>query len=78
MTKQMENMLKNFYQIAHITRGKNKNKQNGLVNYWQARCFDGRTIVALLKRGLLEYQTNTIYGDGYRLTVKGIDIVNKK
>jgi phage-related protein len=71
LSKAMKNVLEAIQQQTIKMKGNNKGEIKNRISgdsYYQ------QTLNALYKRGLIDYKTNTIYGNGYAATKKSLEI----
>lgn len=69
-------VLKDIYEHSHITKGKTKGKLKNLFSYERANVYNAKGNKSLQKlqdQGYVVWKSNTIYGDGFQLTQKGLD-----
>lgn len=74
LNERQRNVLEAVVETTIKTRGKNAVETKGLVD---EETYDGRTLTALERRGLIEYKMNTVFGHGFTATEAGLEEYRK-
>ena len=75
LSKSQKNILSVAISETIVTKGKNMGKLKSVL---PDECYDGRTTLSLLRKGLLKFHIKTIYGSGWAATETALHLHRTK
>ena len=75
LTQRQQNILEAAATLTIKTKGKNYGEVKGRTGLTS---FDGRSVNALERKGLLNYRFDGIHGAGYAVSPKGAEFLKQK